>query len=107
MHAGAPPLVAGGTAGGCGHNGMLTRRRRANAAVPLAAHCAGSALCTGSTMNKEAVALQTSLTLPSISPAFLVEFSMALMREDCSEQLFSSMQLYSVCGVGEGGKDGR
>ena len=51
----------------------------------------------------------TPPTLPSISPAFLVEFSMALMREDCSEQLFSSMQLYSVCGEhgGEGRKDGR
>lgn len=38
------------------------------------------------------------LTLPSISPAFLVEFSIALMRDDCSEQLFSSIALYSVCG---------
>lgn len=36
-------------------------------------------------------------TFPSISPAFLVEFSMALMRDDCSEQLFSSMLLYRVC----------
>jgi hypothetical protein len=35
--------------------------------------------------------------LPSISPAFLVEFSIALMRLDCSEQLFSSIALYRVC----------
>ena len=37
-------------------------------------------------------------TLPSISPAFLVEFSIALMRDACSLQLFSSMQLNRVCG---------
>mmetsp|Transcript_12264 Transcript_12264/g.29926 ORF Transcript_12264/g.29926 Transcript_12264/m.29926 type:complete len:238 (-) Transcript_12264:247-960(-) len=40
--------------------------------------------------------LYASVSLPSISPALLVEFSMALMRDACSEQLFSSMALNRV-----------
>lgn len=66
--------------------------------MPIATAVAVTAMHSKAAASKEA----SALTLPSISPAFLVEFSIALMRDDCSEQLFSSMQLYSVCAGEEG-----
>lgn len=37
------------------------------------------------------------MSLDSISVAFFVELSIALMREACSLQLFSSSALYIIC----------
>ena len=37
------------------------------------------------------------MSFSSISLAFLVELSMALMRDACSLQLFSSIALFIVC----------
>ncbi len=41
--------------------------------------------------------LYDRVSLPSISVAFLVELSMAAMRDACSLQLFSRAALYRVC----------
>lgn len=87
---------------------FLPRSTTCGAAEQAARKAAGAASLGQHTVSAPSPARPTQprsrrRTLPSISPAFLVEFSMALMRLDCSLQLFSSMLLYRVCGGRRGG----